>query len=301
VTWEFARERVDIVHGFLDAANIYSYLAARRTRLPCVLTLQTETVPVGGLRGRILRRALRGADRVMVNSNAGGRFLTNVVSVRPERVAVIPNAVRVPTTPGTASPAGARAGVSPPVVGFVGRLVDTKRVDLLVDAFVELARVEPAARLTIVGDGPENEALRKRIRDSGVGDRVDMTGAVDDVDRWIAGFTCLALPSELEGLPNVVLEALAQGVPAVASAVGDVEDIVVDGKTGYLIRDDSPKGLATLLASVISDEELQMRVRYEGPEMIAERYSVGAAVDRLLAMYEELACADPGHSPGASK
>lgn len=297
LTRDFARERIDIVHGFLDAANIYTYLAARRVRVPCVLTLQSESTAVGGLRGWFLRRALRGADRVMANSNAGGRFLTDVISVRPERVAVIPNAVRVPTMSDPASPAVVQAGVGPPVVGFVGRLVDSKRVDLLVDAFVELSRVEPAARLTIVGDGPEKGALLARIRGTGIGDRIDMTGAVDDVERRMTGFTCLALPSEKEGLPNVVLEALAQGVPAVAAAAGDVEDIVVDGRTGYLIRDASPKGLASLLARVISDEELQKRVRTEGPAMIAARYSVRAAVDRLLAMYAELAGAGPEGSP----
>jgi glycosyltransferase involved in cell wall biosynthesis len=288
----FASERVDIVHGFLDAANVYAYLAARRNRLPCVLTLQSERFLVGGVKGWCLRRALRGADRVMANSSAGGRYLTDVVSVERERLAVIPNAIRLPVPGESADTADDRPSPTHPVVGFVGRLVDTKRVDLLVDAFAELTRVQPEVRLTIVGDGPEKNPLRERIRRAGIDDRVDMAGAVDDVERWMAGFTCLALPSELEGLPNVLLEALAHGVPVVASATGDVEDIVVDGKTGFRIRDTSPEALASLLNRVISDEDLQRRVRDEGPAMIGAKYSVEAAVDRLLAMYAELAGTD---------
>jgi glycosyltransferase involved in cell wall biosynthesis len=283
---EFSEQEIDVVQGFLDASNIYAYLAARLTHRPCAMFIQSDSARVRGFKNWCLRRALRGAGAAISNSKAGGRYLVDEVGLTPNRVAVIPNAVPLAREPGVVAAAPDK---TTPVIGFIGRLVVLKRVDLLLDAFARVVRDAPEARLVILGDGPEGGALRERARRLGVDDRVEMPGTVDDVARRLAGFACLALPSSHEGLPNAALEALAQGVPVVANAAGDVRDLVLNGETGYLIDGDSPEALASALARALADEELRVRVRSKGPEMIRSNYSVEAAVERLIAIYTVLA------------
>jgi glycosyltransferase involved in cell wall biosynthesis len=279
---EFRTQKIDIVHGFLDAANIYAYFAARLTRIPCVLSLRNEILRVRGVRAWTLRRALRRADGITTNSKAGRRFLIDSLSIPSRRVAFVPNAIKPPPSSDPA-PAPGR-----PIIGFVGRLAKQKRVDRLVDAFAELADSFPRAVLTVVGDGPERDALEGQVRRLGVETRVEMTGLVDDVEKRMREFTCVVLPSAFEGFPNVVMEALAIGVPVIACPVGDVEDVVLNGHTGYLIEDDSPAALAALIERVLTDETLWRRTREEGPALIQEKHSVEAAIDELVPVYDSL-------------
>jgi glycosyltransferase involved in cell wall biosynthesis len=273
---------IDIVHGFLDAANVYAWVAARRAGRPCVLSLRNERLRLGGLRRWALRLALRRADSVVANSKAGRRFLIDVLSLPRERVTVIPNAVSFSSMP---PPLPAP---EPPVIGFVGRLDLQKQVGVLVDAFALAAKELPDATLVIVGDGPERASLLDRVRGRGVADRVQFTGLVENAERMMAGFSCLVLPSAYEGFPNVALEAVALGVPVVAAAVGDVEDIVIDDRTGYLWRDPSVHTLAGLLLRAAKNDELRRRTGQEGPALVRENYSVDVALARLMPVYERI-------------
>jgi len=148
----------------------------------------------------------------------------------------------------------------------------------------------------IVGDGPEREKLEEQSRRVGIEHCVEFTGNVDDVGAYLRRFTCLALPSSREGSPNVALESLAAGIPVIASPVGDVESIVIDGKTGRLLREQTPQALAELLMSTAADDALLRRAREDGPSLIRENHSVDAAVQKTLALYATLAAhgTDPG-------
>lgn len=285
---ELSREKTDVVHGFLDASNVYAYLAARLSGLPCVLSLRSDAPRLAGIRGQCLRYALRSADRVVANSKAGARFLSESVSVRPQRTAVVPNAVAPSFLSGDGAEHRASVLPSPAVVGFVGRLSEAKRLDLLVDAHAALLERAPDTKLVLVGDGPERQSLIERIDRLGTADLVTMTGAVDDVAPRIREFSCLVLPSAFEGSPNVVMEALAVGVPVVARPVGDLEDVVVDGRTGFLLREDTPAALADLLSRVVTDASLRTRVGEHGPGLIRTEYSLANSTDKLTTLYAKL-------------
>ena len=282
---EISRGEVDIVHGFLDAANLYAYLAARYTRRPCVLSMRNEVLRLHGFRGWCLRRALRRADWVVTNSRAGARFLADVVSVDPGKTSFVPNAVAPVPHDDAPSPVPPQ----PPVIGFVGRLVAQKQPDLLVNAYAILRQRVPDARLVLVGDGPQRQWLLDQARRLGVADGVTMTGAVDDVEPYMRRFSCLVLPSAFEGFPNVVMEALSLGVPVVARPVGDLEEVVLEGRTGRLITEDTPDALASLLSRVVADEVLRRSAAEQGPALIRTHYSVEAAAERLLTVYNGLA------------
>lgn len=277
-----AEDGVDIVHGFLDASNIYAAWAAWRNRLPCVLSLRNETHFMRGPKLRILLGLLRRARRVVVNSRAGFQYLVDKVGVDESRVVLVPNAIGPPSTAGP-------AGDGTPAVGFIGRLVTAKRPDLLLNAFSLVAGRVPGVELLILGQGPERTALGELAARLDIGDRVRFVGTVRDVDVWMQRMSCLVLPSAVEGFPNVAMEAIAAGIPVVASPAGDVRNIVRDGETGYLFEGDNPASLAELIERALGDEALRERVRNNGRRFIESRYSVDAAVEILMGMYTDLA------------
>ncbi len=274
-------DRVDVVHGFLDASDVYAFLAARRLRVPVVLSLRSQRVRLTGWRARALRAMLRRADAVVVNSEAARLYVVDGVRVRRDRVVRVPNIV-------AATASVAVRDESRPVVGCVGRLVGLKRFDAVVRAFPLVRARVPAARLEIVGDGPELESLRALARGLGVADAAVFAGAFADAAPRIAHYACLVVASEVEGLPNVALEAMAAGVPVVAPPVGDLVSLVDDGTTGVVVREASPDALAQAIVRALTDAALRTRARDEGPRRVRERYSVDAALAALLPVYDRL-------------
>lgn len=275
-------EGADVVHSFLDASNTYAYAAARSLRLPVALSLRSDRLSLRGVRAHVLRAMLKNAEAVVANSEAGHRTLVSQIGVDQARALLVRNCVDAESFRNHA-----RGGV--PTVGYVGRLVPLKRVDRLVESFSAVAAEIPEAELAIVGDGPERERLDALVEQRGLSGRVTFAGAVDDVSAWLDRFTCLVLPSEWEGLPNVLLEALAAGLPVVAPPVGDVPSIVQDGRTGLLVSEDA--GLPAAIARALRDTDLQASARAEGPAFVRENFSVDRAADALLYCYHRLVSA----------
>ena len=148
-----------------------------------------------------------------------------------------------------------------------------------------MIRELPDARLVIVGDGPDRDGLAGQVRRLELDNGVEFTGQIEDPERRMAEFSCLALPSAYEGFPNVAMESVALGVPVVAAAAGDVGDIVLEGRTGYVARDLTPGSLSDLLIRTLKDDELRRRAHDEGPALVRARYSVESSVEKLRAVY----------------
>ncbi|HEU4364352.1 MAG TPA: glycosyltransferase family 4 protein [Candidatus Krumholzibacteria bacterium] len=269
--------RPDLVHGFLDASNAYAYLAARSLRVPVVLSLRSDRVGVGGVRSSLLRIMLRRADAVVVNSRAGAEHLFREIGVQAARVHELPNIVRQPAP--SAAPDAA-------LVGCVGRLVPLKRFEAVIDALPAVRTAVPGARLTIVGDGPCLDDLRRRAR--GLGSAVSFSGAVADAAPLIAGFGCLVVASEYEGLPNAALEAMAAGVPVAAVRAGDLPELIEDGITGCLAASAAPEELARAIVRALGDQRLRASAAREGPRIAAARFSAERVRDTLLAVYRSV-------------
>ncbi len=194
-------------------------------------------------------------------------------------VDVIPTGIDLSRfTPEGRDAACAALGLGPDerAIGTVGRLVPVKGHADLLAAFARLAR--PAARLVVIGDGPEMAALRARARSLGLGARVAFLGHRDDVPDLLPGLDVFALPSHAEGLPRSLLEAQACGVPVVASQVGSVAEAVCP-ETGQLVPPGDPDALANALARALA-----------APPPASPRDFVEQAYDweRTLAAYRRL-------------
>ncbi|MDH5833917.1 glycosyltransferase [Luteimonas kalidii] len=174
---------------------------------------------------------------------------------------------------------------SVPLIGCVGRLVALKHHRLLIASVPALAVAQPDLRVVLVGDGPEETALRAQAASLGVADRILFTGARDDVSTLLPAFDVFALPSRTEGLSIALLEACAAGVAVVASAVGGNPEIVRDGDTGRLFPDDDGDAFRAVLLALLADAGERRRLGDAARAWVAAHASVEAMATRYERLY----------------
>jgi glycosyltransferase involved in cell wall biosynthesis len=192
------------------------------------------------------------------------------------RTVVIPNGVELP-----AARVRAPEAESTPVVISVGRLAAPKDFATLVRA---LSLVERPYRLRVVGDGPDRAALEEQVAASGAPDRVELLGERTDVAELLDAADVFALATTSEAMPMSVLEAMAAGLPVVASAVGGVPEVVVDGETGYVVPPGEPAPLAQALSALLADAGRRAAMGAAGRRRVEERFGV----DRMRRSHVEL-------------
>lgn len=205
----------DLLFSFLTRANCAAVIAGKLCGRPVVISERTFTS--AHLRGRgVLKAMVRalypGADRVIAVGQASRADLIERFGVRDDRVSVIHNpvaAAAIRKQAAAAAPAARR-----PYVVAMGRLTPSKNFALLIEAFAA-ARLD--SDLLILGDGPEREALQNQIEALGLGARVRLLGRLQNPFPVLSGALCLAVSSNVEGFPNVIVEALALGVPVVST------------------------------------------------------------------------------------
>jgi glycosyltransferase involved in cell wall biosynthesis len=170
----------------------------------------------------------------------------------------------------------------------VARLSPEKDVANLVRGLAVLARTVPAARAEIAGGGACLNELRALAAELGVADRITFLGEVRDVPAVLARAALFVLPSRAEGIPLTLLEAMARGLPVVATRVGGVPEVVVEGETGWLVPPSDPDALAAAIAQVVDDPELGRRLGLAGRRRGERVFDVRRMVADYEAMYREL-------------
>jgi glycosyltransferase involved in cell wall biosynthesis len=188
--------------------------------------------------------------------------------------------------PNIVLPPDRRPATDATMIGCAGRLVGLKRFDAVIDALPRVRLAVPGARLTIVGDGPRREDLQQQART--MGETVSFPGAVEDAARLIAGFGCLVVASEYEGLPNAALEALAAGVPVATVRAGDLSGLIEEGVTGAIADHAGGDALAAAIVRCLGNPALRAAAVVEGPRLVAERFAPEHTRDTLLAVYRRV-------------
>lgn len=178
------------------------------------------------------------------------------------------------------------------VIGTVGRLQDVKDQACLVDAFARLRQLLPAEadrlRLVLVGDGPLRARLAERIAAAGLQDVAYLAGPRSDVAPVMRSLSLFALPSMAEGTPVTLLEAMASSLPVVATRVGGIPELVIDGGSGTLVPAADPEQLARALASYVGDSGLAGRHGAAGRARVEQHFSMAAMLASYLALYDGL-------------
>lgn len=209
----------------------------------------------------------------------------------PARIVSVPTGIDTTRfVPGNRAEARARLGFSTDaaIVGIVATLRSWKGHRYLLDAFAQLARSD--ARLVIVGDGPQREAIVTRIGELGLSDRVTMAGNQSDVVPWLQSFDAFALPSYAnEGVPQAILQAMLCGVPVVTTDVGSIGEAIADGDTGLVVPPKEVTPLAAALARLLDDAGLRSRLGARAREVASQRFGLEAMLDRMERVFVEAA------------
>jgi glycosyltransferase involved in cell wall biosynthesis len=169
------------------------------------------------------------------------------------------------------------------VVGFVGRLVEQKAPEVLIEAFAATARMESRVRLALVGNGPLEAPMRALAARLGVADKVIWLGE-RDARGVLAGFDLFALSSRKEGLPYVVLEAMAAGLPVVATTSAGCEILVIPGVNGMLVPADDADGFGRALIQLVTNPAELLQYGAASRERVSQ-FTIDAMVERTLDAY----------------
>ena len=234
------------------------------------------------------RLGLPGAFRLVVPSERLERIARNAWGQTPARIVRIPNGVPVarfarPPEEGAIPGFAPRPGEI--VVGTVAGLRRVKNLPRLVRAFAGMAHKE--ARLVIVGTGPESEAIAAEARRCGVANRVLMPGFLAEPARWIGHFDIFALSSDSEQFPISLVEAMAAGLPAVATAVGDVPGIVSDDNRPLVVAPDDEAAFAAALDSLADRDDLRRAIGEANREKATARYDERHMIAAYARLYGE--------------
>jgi len=290
----FRKDRIDVVSSFSQHVNLYSYLALRLAgRGALVASNRSTEPPRGWLEHRVNTFVFRRSRRVVANSAAGRDFTLSVYGVRAGRIEEIPNGVDLKPfeSAGDNSAMRARLGIpaGAPVAGIVGRLSSEKRVDLFIEAAGRISSRIPECRFLVVGAGDLLERLRRQATLLGLDSKIVFTGARADVASLMAAMDLLALPSDFEGLPNTVMEAMAAGRPVVATDLGGCRELVVDGVTGFLVPPGDAEAIGEKMAGVLSLPDRGRALGVAGRERIRSQFSVQTMVRRFEDLFLRMA------------
>jgi sugar transferase (PEP-CTERM/EpsH1 system associated) len=176
------------------------------------------------------------------------------------------------------------------VVGTVGRMQTVKNQTLLARSFVRALQLEPGAacnlRLVMVGGGPLREQAQRIIDEAGLGALAWLPGERSDVAQLMRSFDAYALPSLAEGVSNTILEAMASGLPVIATNVGGNPELVIDGVTGLLVASQDVEAMAHAMLQLLHEPQRAAAMRLAGRSLALQRYSLPAMVTAYAELYE---------------
>ena len=280
----------DVVVGHDYKANIILALATNQPRVAVVHGYTSEDSKIK-LFEAIDRRVVRSAEAVVVVSSVLREQLLEV-DVPPERIHEVANGVnadRIAAEAHGGREAARRAlglASDETMTLVLGRLSPEKGQDTALDAFAALSR--EGMRLVLVGDGASRESLEARAASHDLGDRVLFAGWRDDPWACLGAADVFLLPSRSEGLPLALLEAMSAGVPAVATRVGAVAEVLEDGACGLVIDPDDTDAMTAALQDVLDDPTSTKVRATRAARRVRDAYSVAAQARRLEAIYASL-------------
>ncbi|MGC8605656.1 MAG: glycosyltransferase [Desulfomonilaceae bacterium] len=276
--WRFFRklrdQKPDVLYTMTAVPNIWGRILAATI---------CDSIVISSWRGKQEQQfesfLWRFTDRLICNANALRTHVIKKHGVDPKKVAVAPNGVDTNYfTPDSSS------RDPKPTVVFIGRLVEQKDPFTLIEAFILLRKLVLDARLILIGQGYLNSKIKQKVAESGLEQHIELIPGSSDIRPFLRRGWLLTLPSISEGFPQVIIEAMACGLPVVATSVGGVPEIIEHGVNGLLVQPRSPKSLAQSMASLLLDDETRNLMGARARELTIERFSL----EHIVKMTEEI-------------
>lgn len=174
------------------------------------------------------------------------------------------------------------------VINFTGRIVERKGIDVLINAFARSKELLTRCILVVIGSGPDEGRMKNLVLKIGIDNNVRFLGHRSKVARHYQASDIFVFPSYAEGMPNSLLEAMACGLPVIASRIGGVVDVVEDGKSGILFEPGNVHELASAMSKLLNDAELRQRLGDEARKRIVGNFSIDKIADEYLKLYKEV-------------
>ena len=303
VTAAIERSSPDVIHTQLEFADILGSIAARRLGIPSISTIHTLDRPPRwtkeAARSRLMAWTLRRrSDRVIAVSRSARDHVLRKAGLPKRHTAAIHNGINLAPflAVGTEERCRTRSelgiGADDPVITTVAVLRQPKGITDFLVALPTLLQSYPKLTYLIVGDGPDRSRLDRFVADLGVGQSVHFAGRRSDIPHMLAATDLFVLPSLTEALPTVLIEAMAVGLPVVATQVGGVPEIVDSGVTGLLVPPSSPTALAEAADRLLNSPRQCRAMGLAGRRKALDRFSIERQADRLTAEYRILLSRD---------
>jgi glycosyltransferase involved in cell wall biosynthesis len=292
IPWRILADKPDILHCHLIPSNIIAKPLGALLGVPVIINHDHTNDP-HRIDNKILlaldKSTNRFAHHIIAVAAACRDFLTTHESIPLEKISLVPNAIDLRRfSPGEASRDEARARLGLPVasriVAGVGRLNPQKNFALFLDIAAQLAPRFPDLHFLLAGDGPEEQMLREKASALGIANRVTFSGYVADTRLVYLAADVLLMPSRYEGLPMTLLEAMAMGLPVVASKLDGIAEVIGDGSEGFLVPSDDAALFVERTAALLADAELSSRISKNARAKIEASFSV----ERMTSSVEEI-------------
>lgn len=300
---QIAQDGVEIVQSHLPGANYWGLLLQMRGICTVIPTIHNNQEFRYGRedqawRARLRRRAyvemLRRCPAAVAVSQEVRASLEadlGLTAVELARVRVIANGVEIPDSldPALAQQARAKYGIpaGDPLVITAGRMTEQKNHGLLLEAMLGLRRTGVRCRALIAGDGPLRAYLEQRADELGIADQVVMPGNVRDLTELMQGADVFVLPSLWEGLPLVLLEAMACGLPVVGTRIHGVAEVVEDGVSGLLVEPGDAAAMARAIATLLRNAGMRAAFGAAGLAIVRREYDFARVTGELGQLYGE--------------
>ena len=300
----FRRSRPDIVHVQYMAPGLVPIISARIAGVPLVFaTVHQPGRTYGWKAGLLIRLALRMCNAFICNSQkveeswfGSSHLFEPGMSLNPGGHVTIHNSVEADEIEAAAAYARrtglltAMGACGSPVIGVVSRLSREKGIDVLLDAMAIVLKKFPEALFLVAGDGPESAALKGQAVELGIAGHVMWLGQKDpkDVQRLYGVMDLLAVPSHLEGFGLSAAEAMAAGLPVVASEVDGLPELIVDNVTGLLVPPGDAGALALAIEQILGDEVQARQMGEKGRKRVRQLFEYEFFSNRITLLYKSL-------------
>ena len=283
-------KRIHLIHCRLLFATIYGGICASLLRIPFVVSIHGKSIFELKRGITSLRMAERYARKIIAVSKSLKDELTEIFGLKPEKITVIHNGVDFNKYSNCVSAVSkTKLGIksSDYVIGSVGTLRSVKGYEYLLLSVPKVLQIFPNTKFVIAGDGPLKEELQKLACELNIQHDVIFLGYRKDIPDVLSAFDIFVLPSLTEGSPNALLEAMASSKPVIATKVGGIPEIILDGTTGVLVPSKNSAKLSVAILDLLEDENKRIAMGNAGFERVKEHFSPEATARKYEQVYEE--------------
>ena len=271
---------IQIIHTLADSVNYFGIFAAKLAGIKTIIASQRNMGHLiekkrHYLASKVIFKYL--INGIIVNAGSIKNYLIQEFRVTPDKIEVIHNGIKI-NNKSVEKKKSKEAGGNI-IVGFIGRLHPVKGCSFLIDAAKNVIKEYPDILFLIVGDGPERNNLKYKINNYGIMKNFQFVGYQKNIQLYISKMDFIILPSKSEGFPNVVLEAMAGQKPVVATRVGGVPEVVIDGETGIIIEPGDVTALINSINNICGDKDLRKKMGLAAFKRVQEQFGIERMVE----------------------